>query len=55
VPIFSGPDKVEAAMSLSMPKARMPEEAAQLQQLIRTLRRAAQEISQKLGGAAEVA
>jgi len=48
VPIFSAPDKVEAAMSLSMPKARMPKEAAQQQQLIRTLQGVAQGITTKL-------
>jgi DNA-binding IclR family transcriptional regulator len=51
-PIFSGPGKVSAAISISMPKPRAPAAEAQREHLIQTLVKAADEISQKLGHAA---
>ena len=47
IPVFTGPGKVNAAMSLSMPKARLPEGPEQ-QRIVDALRQAAQEISIKL-------
>jgi DNA-binding IclR family transcriptional regulator len=48
VPIFSAIGKVSAAISISMPKARVPAGDAQKEHLIQTLVKAAEEISQKL-------
>jgi DNA-binding IclR family transcriptional regulator len=45
VPIFSAGGKVEAAMSLSMPTARMPVDTSRKERLIQTLKDRAQEIS----------
>lgn len=46
-PVFTTASKVEAAISLSMPKSRMPDEAKKLR-LIQALKNAAQEISEKI-------
>lgn len=46
--IFSAPAKVEAAISLSMPKSRMPADEAKKQHLIQALKSAAEEISKRL-------
>lgn len=46
--IVSAPSKVEAAISISMPKSRMPDETKK-QRLIQALRNATREIAQTLG------
>ncbi|MGB6745119.1 MAG: IclR family transcriptional regulator [Terracidiphilus sp.] len=48
VAIFSAPGKAEAAISISMPKSRMPADEARQHRLVQTLRNAAEEISRKL-------
>jgi IclR family acetate operon transcriptional repressor len=46
--IFSAPGKAEAAISLSMPKTRLPKDEERQQRIIQSLRAAADEISKKL-------
>ena len=46
--IFSAPDKVEAAISLSMPKSRLPADEMQRQRILELLRQTANEVAQKL-------
>src|SRR5581483_8748671 len=48
VGIFSAPDKAEAAISLSMPKSRMPADEARQQRIVQALKDVATEISRKL-------
>ena len=48
VGIFSAPSKVEAAISLSMPKSRLPGEEAQRQRIVQFLAQTAGEIAQNL-------
>lgn len=48
VAIFSAPGKAEAAISVSMPKSRMPADETHQQRLVQTLRNVAEEISRKL-------
>ncbi|HUB00856.1 MAG TPA: IclR family transcriptional regulator [Terracidiphilus sp.] len=52
VGIFSGPSKVEAAISLSMPTSRLPDSEEQRRRIVLALTQAAAEIAQKLPGAA---
>jgi DNA-binding IclR family transcriptional regulator len=46
--IFSAPGKAEAAISISMPKIRLPNDDERQQRLIKGLKDAADEVSQKL-------
>lgn len=46
--IFSAPGKVEAAISLSMPKSRMPTDETKKQRLLQALKNATKEIERKL-------
>ncbi len=48
VAIFSTPGKAEAAISLSMPKSRMPADEARQQRIVQALKDVAAEVSQKL-------
>ncbi|MGB7267515.1 MAG: IclR family transcriptional regulator [Terracidiphilus sp.] len=48
VAIFSAPGKAEAAISLSMPKARMPADESRQQRIVGALQHVAEEISRKL-------
>lgn len=48
VPIFTSSSRVEAAISISMPKSRMPDDAKR-ERMIQALENAAQEIAQKIG------
>jgi DNA-binding IclR family transcriptional regulator len=47
-PIFSAPGKAEAAISLSMPKTRLPKDEERQQRIIQSLRAAAEDISKSL-------
>lgn len=48
VGIFTGPSKVEAAISLSMPKSRLPDDEAQRKRIVQVLTQTAKEIAQRL-------
>lgn len=48
VGISSAPSRVEAAISLSMPRSRLPAEEIQKQRIVQSLQQAASEIAQKI-------